>query len=99
MKRLKPKERKAQILEAALACAILKNYKSVTREDIAHQAGVSEALINVYFGTMTKLRRAIIRAAINREYLPIILQGLVNKDPHAMKISDALKKHVLNSAL
>jgi hypothetical protein len=69
----------------------------VTRAAIAADAGCSSALISFYFGTMVQLRRHIMRAAIQRQNLPIIAQGLAVGDPHARRAPEALKQAAIAS--
>lgn len=74
--RMKPEARRDQILSVALRIAVEQGYDNVTRERIAASAGISTGLVNHAFSTMTKLRRAVMRAAIQREILPIVAKGL-----------------------
>jgi AcrR family transcriptional regulator len=96
-KNMKSKERKAFILKHAVQLAKSVGYNRVTREAIANKAGVTESLINVYFGTMPKLKRQIIRAAVREEVLEVIAQGIIAKDPHVKKIDDELKHKALSA--
>lgn len=93
--RLQPQERKAQILKAALKIAVREGYSNIKREAIASEAGVAVGLINRYFNTMPQLKRAVMRAAIDREVLKIIAQGLVVNDPQARKASIELKQKAM----
>jgi AcrR family transcriptional regulator len=95
--RLDPKDRKKQILNAALIVAGAKGFNRMTREEIALQAGISDGLINRHFSTMAQLRRSVMRAAIANWFLPVVAQGLVLKDPQAMKAPDDLKNAALKS--
>lgn len=95
--RLAPKDRKKQILDAALAVAGIKGINRMTREEIAALAGISDGLINLHFSTMAQLRRSVMRAAIANHILPIVAQGLVIKDPQALKAPEELKKAALES--
>lgn len=97
MARLKPEDRKADILTVALRLAERDGYRNMTRDNIALAAGVSMGLINHHFGTMTKLKRTIMRAAIEKEILPIIAEGVVLKDKTALKVPDELKKRALTN--
>ncbi len=99
MKRMKPKERKAQILEGAVYCATVHGFNNFTRVDVAQYLGISEGLVNVYFKTMPTLKRKVMRAAVRDGALVIIAQGLIDKNPHAMKASKGLKKRALDSVL
>lgn len=93
--RTHPLLRKDQILNAAVDVAIKNGYNKMIREDIATKADVSMGSVTNYFGTMTKLKRAVIRAAINRNIPEIIAQGIANNDPHVKKAPDELKKKAL----
>jgi len=95
--RTNPKDRKQQILNAAISVARDKNYSTITREDIANRAQVSTGSVARYFGTMCQVRRAIMRAAIQKEILPIIAQGLVGNDKNAEKAPAQLKEKAMKS--
>lgn len=90
--RLDPKVRREQILNAAVALAKTKGYTNMTREAITSAAGVSPRLLNYYYKTMNQLKRDVMRHAIKNKVLEVIAQGLLAKDPHALKIPDDLKK-------
>ncbi len=94
MARLKPAERKKQILEAAVNVAKDYGYSRLTRELIAERAIVAPGLVNKYFNTMNNLRRAVMRYAIKNEILIIILDGLSVRDLQAMKINAELRVKV-----
>lgn len=94
-KRLPPNERRDAILAAAVDLSRRDGYNQITRDAIAEHAGVSMGLVTRYFGTMNKMRRAIIRAAISDEVLEVIAQGLAARDEHARKAPDDLKRKAL----
>lgn len=91
-KRLDPRDRREQLLAAALEVAAQVGYQQITRQEVAARAGVEPALVTHYFGTMPKLRRHVIRAAVARGCLRVVAQGLAVKDPHALKASDEMKE-------
>lgn len=95
--RLKPTDRKTQILGAALTAAKRDGYARVTRDAIAREAGCAPGLVSHYLGTMASTRRDIMRAAIRERVLPIVAQGLVAKDPHARRAPADLKEQALAS--
>ena len=95
--RVLPLLRKDQILNASIDVALNNGYDKMTRCEIALYAGVSVGLITNYFGTMRQLKRAVMRAAIQREIPEIIAQGLANNDPNAQKASDELKAKAVAS--
>lgn len=96
-KRLERNARREHILNAALTLAEKKHYTNITRDDLAVACDNSAALISHIFGTMTKLRRDIIRHAIQHENLTVIAQGLTYHDPHAQKAPKELKQKALKT--
>jgi len=96
-KRMKPEARSEEIVAAGLRLAKANGWKSLTRDGVATEAGVSFAMVNVRFGTMTQLKRAVMREAIRREELRVIAQGYVSDDPTALKIDSELKTRALQS--
>lgn len=94
--RLKPKERRKQILNTAIQLAREKGFESLTRDDIANRAGVSHGLVTHYYNTMTQVRRDVMRAAVRQEILEIIAYGLATSNPHAAKASPELKARAIS---
>jgi AcrR family transcriptional regulator len=90
-------EREVQILAAAVTAAETYGYTRFTLQQVATIAGVDKSLPIHYFGTMVKLRRKVMRAAIKRECLAVIAQGLALRDPHAQKAPDELRQRALQS--
>ena len=99
MSRLKPEVRREQILQHAVEAAQAHGYRHITREDIARRAGVTVNLISHYFGTMPKLKRAVMREAIRRGDVTVLAQGLAAKDPHAQKAPLELKRKAVDQLL
>lgn len=95
--KLQARERIAQILAAALTCAIEKGYSRVTREDIAKRANIAPTLIPYHMGTMPSLRRDIMREAVRVECLPVIAQGLALRDSHALKAPEELRRRAVEA--
>jgi AcrR family transcriptional regulator len=92
--RLEPAERRKQLLDVALALAEEIGYKDVNRMNLAAQCDVSPSLISHYYDSTENLRGAIVRAAVRRENVAVVAQGLSAKHPDAMKASDELKELV-----
>lgn len=92
-----PKDRKEELLAAALALAEKQGYTNVSRAAIAAQCGVSEALLSHHFGTMIEFRRTLMRYAIRKENLAVVLQGLVAKDARAIKAPELLRARACGS--
>ena len=89
--RLTPKERRARILDAALGLAEKHGYLNITRKEIAESAGCSVGLVTTRLGAMEKLRDLLMREAVRRGLDRIVLAGLVNKHPVAMKAPEEIK--------
>lgn len=89
---LKKDIRKEQIIKAALIVAERTNYLTMTRNEIADEAGCAPSLVNVHFKTMTQLRRAVMRHAAMGGHNKVLAQGLSNKDPHALKATREVKR-------
>lgn len=65
-KRLKGEERKKQIIDHAMKLISEKGFKSVSMRDIAHSAGVNEALLYKHFTNKESLLHAVITTIITR---------------------------------
>jgi AcrR family transcriptional regulator len=92
-----PKERKAEILQAALKVAAICGLTTFTRAQVADEAGISPASVNKYFTTMAQLRRDVMRAAVRDECLKLIAQGIVLGDKQALKAPAELRARALAS--
>lgn len=91
-KRLKPDDRKQQILDAAIKVAGKPGgWAKLTRDAVAKEAECAEGLVSRYFGTMVVFRRAIMRAAITSANLRVVAQGLAAGDPNAQKAPPEVK--------
>jgi len=90
--RMLPTEREAAILAAATRVAERLGYNRCTRKDIATEAGISPGLVSKRLGTMVEMRRKLMRTAVKDRNLKIIAQGLLVRDPHAMKADETLRK-------
>lgn len=95
--RMNPKDRRIEILDAAMRVSRIHGYQNATRKDIADLAECSEALVSSYFGTMTQVRRTIMRAAVKQRDLTIVAQGIVANDSYALKAPLELRKAALQS--
>lgn len=94
--RLKPNDRKSEILAAAIKVASQPGgWSTLTRGAVASEAGCAEGLVSRYFGTMICFKRAIMRAAVTAENLAIVAQGLATGDANAQKADSELKTKAL----
>ena len=89
----------SHILESATFVAKRDGFNNITRDAIAKKAGVSTGTVSQTFGTMIKLKRSVMRYAIQNELLEIIAAGLGIKDKTAMKIDIDLKQKALSTLL
>ena len=90
-RRMGKRARHDSILDAALRVAEHRGYQMMTRDDIALAAGCSPALVSEVLGTMQALRRSVMRAAVSREVLPVIAQGLALRDVHAIRAPESVR--------
>lgn len=96
-KRMSPGDRKASILEAAIEAAKQHTFSGMRLHHVATAAECSNALVVSYYSTMPQVRRAVMRAAIKRGLLDIIANGVVTRDPTALKADEGLKTRALAS--
>jgi len=96
---MKAEIRKAEILTAAVEVASRYGYMNMRREDIAKLAGCATGSVNNYYGTMSQLRRAVMREAIHTNNYTVIAQGLAHKDRCALKAPPEVKQAVIESIL
>ena len=98
------KERRAQILDAALSLAAADGYTRLTRDRVARLAAISPALVSRRWSTMAQLKRAVMREAIRQAgaivapshgVLSIIAQGIALGDPEARRAPEAVQTAAL----
>lgn len=80
-----------RILEAAINLALQDGYQWITRARVAADADVAAGTINLAFGDMKGLKRAVLRAAIERGIIEIVAQGLADRHPIAMDAPAEIK--------
>jgi len=95
-KRLEPKERREQILNAAVDIARTEGFHKLTRDGVAERAKVSYGLVTRYFGTIETLKQHVMRRAVADSIPEIIAAGLAMKDPIARTATDAAKKEAIS---
>jgi AcrR family transcriptional regulator len=96
-KHLAKEARKETILDAAVDEALACGWQWITRDAIARRAGISLGCVNYHYRTMIQLKRAVMRAAVDRRILPLIAQGLTDRNEHALGAADDLKAAALES--
>lgn len=92
-------DRKSEIIQSALKLARTKGYTKVSRNMIAADLDCTPPVIHYHFGTMAKLRRAVMRAAVQQEDLVVIAQGLAAGDEQAKKAPESIKREALGALL
>lgn len=92
IERLDAKVRKKQLLDIAIELSQEIGYQRVGRRMIAERANVSTPLISAHFGSIHKLQKLIMQAAIKHRILIIVAQGLVARDKIALSAPDELKQ-------
>jgi AcrR family transcriptional regulator len=91
-KNARPSSKKL-ILDVAVSLAVERGLREISREAIAKIADVAEATVSFHFGTMSKLRRAVIMHAFENEILPILADARVDRELNT-RMSAELKKKV-----
>ena len=90
-RRLKPDIRIQEILNAAMELAESTALRDITRELVAEKAGCTNGLINHYFGTVEKLRDAVLQLGVKQWIPKIVAEGLIAGSPIAEKAPRKLK--------
>ena len=88
---------RASILAACLVLAERFGYRNITREAIAAASSVPPSVVSYHLGTMVELRRHVMREAVRCRSLPVIAQGLVMRDRHALKAAVELQEAAMQS--
>jgi len=82
--RMTPDDRKEQIIVAALKLAKKHGYASITREQIAEEAGISKALITRYFD-FAELIDAVIARGIAERNVKLVSEALAHGNKAARR--------------
>ncbi len=90
--RMAPKDRKADLINAALEAADVHGFSNLRAKHVAELGAVSSATVMHYFSTMKQLRRAVMRAAIKQGNVKVLASGLGCMDPDARKAPPELKE-------
>lgn len=77
--------RKTEILEKALKLSERITYVLVTYSSLSEYSKLSTQLIGYYFKSNLELQKELIAYAIEKEYLPLIAQGIAAKDSLVLK--------------
>lgn len=77
--------RKIEILEKGLKLSEKITYPLVTYSSLAEYSKLSTQLIGHYFKSNLNLQKELIGYAIEKEYLPLIAQGIAANDAFVLK--------------
>ena len=91
----KVENRNRAVLEAAIALAQERGFANVTRDLVAERAQVAAGSVNNAYGNMEALRDAVMAAAVERELVDIVGQGLAAGHPAARNAPEELKRDAL----
>jgi len=91
----KVENRNRAVLDAAVSLAERFGMQAVTRPRVADESGLSVGTVSNAFGTMDALRDAVMAAAVEREIIPVVVQGLAERYPAALNAPPALKQRAL----
>lgn len=89
--RIGKEKRTVELLKAATLCAEELGLLAVRRHHVAARGGVSDGLVSHCLGTMSNMRRSIMRHAIATENIKVLAQGLACNDRHALDAPEALR--------
>jgi len=84
--------KKQDILQYATLIATSHGVYNMTKQQIADLAQISPGSINYHYGTMDKLRRKVMRYAIRNEIANIVAEGILARDPIAMRAPKHLRQ-------
>jgi len=88
--RLTKEHRKAQLIDAARKIAFEQGLYQVSMNTVATAAGCTRSNVRHYFPSAVKLRKIVLRRAINDGELTIINMALAMKDPMVDDLNPAL---------
>lgn len=90
-KRYPAAQRREMILETAARLATHSHYMLLTRDEIGAALGISGVAVQQPFGKIGALRDAIVRHAIERRILPVIVQAIAAKHPAVLALDTELR--------
>ena len=96
-KRLSAEERKKQIVATTFTLVSQRGFKSVSVRDVAHAAGINEALIYRYFPAKADLLRAVLTQIVSRQ--PVASASLPAGPDEFRAALDAFIAFFLDTAL
>lgn len=95
----RPETRRSEMIDTALAMARAVGYQNVRLRELAERCDCSTGTVMGYFSTMAQLKRAIMSAAVAREDLVVLAQGIVAKEAKALAAKPELKRAAMEHML
>ena len=96
---MKKTERRQNLLQAARQICERDGLQALSVTAVGKKSGISQSAVSQHFTTRQQMTRALMRAAIENEWLIVIAQGVSCRDPDALKAPDELKKAALSHLL
>lgn len=84
-----------RILDAALKCCKDKDYRKITRLEIARAVGCTQSLVSYYLGNREEIQAHIMQWAIHCKDIDVLLRGLLDKNYIATAAPVALKRKAI----
>jgi AcrR family transcriptional regulator len=84
-----------EVLQVALELAEKYGYMNITRDQIAENAGVATGTVSLHLGTMSQLRRTLVRHALKEGRHRIVAQAIVAGDPRINRLSEQERRTAL----
>ena len=95
-RRVNPKLRKEQLVNAAVLIACERGLHGITRELIAKRAGVVNSLVSSYLGPTAGIQDLIMEEAIKREIPKLVAEGIATGNEQARNAPESLKQQAAN---
>lgn len=86
---------KGKILAAAVTLASTEGLAALTRDGVAHAAGVSNGSVNFYYQTMAYLTARVMRQAVAQQLLSVIAEGIAARHPVACGAPRELRRRAM----
>lgn len=88
-----------RILTAAVEIAATRGWRSLTRDAVAGATGLAQGTINLRWGTVDRLRAAVMRDAVARGLLDVVAAGLGEQHPDALAAPLEMRRAALERLL
>lgn len=90
--KLNAKARHIAILDCALKLAETQGFRNVRRDAVAIAAEVASGTVSHHYRTIGNLHDEIMKAAVSRENIVVVAQGLAENHPTAKAAPRALRQ-------